>query len=361
MSKYKDSLYPDKINDLIDNDGNLSEEAKGNLSKDLPVLFNVENVEELSKEVLDNLKPGSLVSTGGKTYTYQTIDEAHCQLVAINGANIEIVKYSKSFSPEYQAWLDGDFVYDSTEIIDMNEFATKNYVDAQKNILSNVKVDYNEDDDETTYTFPKGIVPIKFYNNDNDNYLYCDYESLRCKYQDGSTEYSITTDREHIKFIVGGEYSVYDIFEEVQYILVDRDFDAEYLGNWHAILNPLSRPEYNIIDALTRHDPLADTDGTVLNGKIELPEANQSSITRTYASEAVIYQAIAIINQIIDRGYLYVPGIGGVAGFRCALDLQEENWSFVFELVKNAQDKSWRVTIHVEPSQMLYSVTKEQI
>lgn len=113
-------------------------------------------------------------------------------------------------------------------------------IQADKDIISQIKVEYDEIDDETTVTFPKGVIPITAYFNDFSGLVYFDYDNLELLNSNGEVLayfLSSSSTNKLVKVVVSGNFNVTEN-DELYYIYHSGNLDIEDSCNWYKILNP---------------------------------------------------------------------------------------------------------------------------
>ena len=130
------------------------------------------------------------------------------------------------------------------EAIDDGRINIKDNVDAilqaDKKIWSKVVIEYDDQADITSFTFPACILPVKFYLDTAGYYFYFDYESGEIINSNGtSVGYINTTADNRIVLVIEGDYSDAGC-EDLLYLIFDLNTfaDSSSYCNWYAILNP---------------------------------------------------------------------------------------------------------------------------
>lgn len=138
--------------------------------------------------------------------------------------------------------------------VNNNEVITE----ADKDIISQIEITYDEENDETIFTFPKGIIPIQFYSSAiEQEYLVFDYfnENIINRGKSNPIAAIIETYEENTKLRVKvqGDYvtdrELTDVISELLYIRIDSYIDVGNLPNFMSLYQPgtkLYRHKFNI-------------------------------------------------------------------------------------------------------------------
>lgn len=118
-------------------------------------------------------------------------------------------------------------------------------IQADKDILSKITLEYDEDNNKTTFIFPKGILVIKFYCYFSDELhgaMFVDYDNSRILNTEGISvyEFSLSYTTDHFALTVDGDYQdsfITELFYDLMYINYINDDGGDYY-NWYNILNP---------------------------------------------------------------------------------------------------------------------------
>ena len=127
----------------------------------------------------------------------------------------------------------GNDIYD----IHAEEQQVKELIKADKDIISQIEVIYDEQSDETRFTFPAHIYPICFFEGNDGVNLYFDYEEKILVDEDGVENADIGYDNEgKINFIWEGQQTI-DLIDELFY-LNSSIYADDLQFNWLNILKP---------------------------------------------------------------------------------------------------------------------------
>lgn len=198
-------------------------------------------------------------------------------------------------------------------------------VEDDKNILNEVEV--IEDDATTSFVFPKGVMPIRFYSSTRGgDYLFMNYSDgiiLNGNGEkDDSWAYSYTSDgRIMLEYQSSG--ATINNIDELYFINVGGDADLSSAPNWYDILNPstggggtqLYRAEGHIVrSGATLHFSYVTTypdkpnANTLVNSLDGCPNSvhsgsNTDNLTPAMIAGSSNSNAITFIKYSLDGGY----------------------------------------------------------
>ncbi len=111
-------------------------------------------------------------------------------------------------------------------------------IQADKDIISQIKVEYDEQHNLTKFIFPKGILPIRFFDDKVDSdYEYFDYTSQRILMSNGDvSSWVLTSDGESVIIELSSQ-SDNTAISELLFIHFNGELDIQSNYNWYKILN----------------------------------------------------------------------------------------------------------------------------
>ena len=168
-----------------------------------PTTYRVDDIENIPNDLCGILKNGDIVveKADGEEFTYV--------VNVINGNTISLV------------YVDGDWVkqviYADGELDETTETAVggiteqqvKDLIEADKDIINQIEIEYDEDNDLTTFVFPKGVIPVCLYFNEyaDEEDLYFDYlnNKLYSFSRDLSEDTSIDFNNNSLTLYISGD------------------------------------------------------------------------------------------------------------------------------------------------------------
>lgn len=202
------------------------------------------NIQSMSDDLLNSLRVGDVVQK-------KTGNQKHCYVVTYkeekHGICLSYVAcgYMETISYDYTG---GHWVFNSKDVCEVpSEAHIKELIEADKDILSQIEVIVDEVNQTTTYVFPTGVLPLKYYSGLNDYYLYFNYGS-NCIFNeedliaDSSRELSMYEGK--IALILDSVGDISEI-QELMYIHATLQ-DTSSLGDWFDILNSKPLYQHNI-------------------------------------------------------------------------------------------------------------------
>lgn len=225
----------------------------------------------------------------------------------LDGYTLDI-KVTYQVDEDTQEVLIDDAQYLYVENSAQEEAVIKGLIEADKDILSRIIVEYDETSDNTTIIFPKYIIPIKFYLGGTvEHYCYFNYKDGILVVDDSTSidTSMVGSEEDSIKIVIEGEFSISEI-GEILYINASNidSFDSTLYFNTYYIFNPITSGGTKLYKHLL--DLRNSSDITVAR-VFFISTSNETSSLSSFAPANAYY--VSIKGELINTYKLTISGV----------------------------------------------------
>lgn len=194
-------------------------------------------------------------------------------------------------------------MFSENQIKELSKEAVENALIADKDIISKIKV--VKEGNTYCYTFPKGVLPIRFYCDIFGAYQYFNYIELKLINGSGEVMTSTYIDDNNGQVQLSLQLSstpplLESVFAQLMYINISNNIDVQnnINGNWYEILNP------QVGTKLYQHK-IIDNSGTqyIFTLITDSPTPLDFSELDTYIKVDTYLKTINVILFIDDNNY----------------------------------------------------------